>query len=301
MFGFNLIKEEDMNSNSNLALCQQRVYERDLIDSKKYSIVVQKLREFFLNKNFIEVPTQSRLSILAACEDPTTVRQYKYHNQIWPLPQTGQMWLEYELLNNPKANGFFCISTSYREEPNPIPGRHKTIFPMFEFETHGDMYDLIVIEKEIIEYLGISEIDEIKEIKYEDAAKYYNVSELETKHENMMEHDFGRVQFLTHFPVFTSPFWNMKMEGDISNKVDVIIAGQETIGSAERATDKQRMREMFLTISEGEYSQLIFDKFGKDRVLAELDDFLKLDFFPRFGGGIGVTRMVSAMEKYNLL
>jgi len=35
--------------------------------------------------------------------------------------------------------------------------------------------------------------------------------------------------------------------------------------------------------------------------MKELDQFLSYDFFPRFGGGIGVTRMISALEKYNLL
>ena len=35
--------------------------------TKTYHEVVQKLREFFLSKNYVEVPTQSRLSILAAC------------------------------------------------------------------------------------------------------------------------------------------------------------------------------------------------------------------------------------------
>ena len=72
-----------------------------LIDPKKYSETVDLLRSFFLSKNFLEVHTQNRLSILAACEDPETVATYEYNGQIWPLPQTGQMWLEYELLSNP--------------------------------------------------------------------------------------------------------------------------------------------------------------------------------------------------------
>ena len=38
-----------------------------------------------------------------------------------PLPQTGQMWLEHELLSTPNSKGFFCVSTSYRQEPNAIP------------------------------------------------------------------------------------------------------------------------------------------------------------------------------------
>ena len=85
-----------------------------------YNSLVQKMREFFLSKNFVEVPTQSRLSILAACENPHSIATFNYNGEIWPLPQTGQMWLEHELLNNPHWDGCFCISTSYRQEKNPI-------------------------------------------------------------------------------------------------------------------------------------------------------------------------------------
>jgi len=35
--------------------------------------------------------------------------------------------------------------------------------------------------------------------------------------------------------------------------------------------------------------------------LKELDQFLNYDFFERFGGGIGVTRMITALEKSKLL
>ena len=54
---------------------------------------------------------------------------------------------------------------------------------------------------------------------------------------------------------------------------------------------------MFHTISDGMYADLLFKLFGKDRVETELGEFLSFDFFPRFGGGIGVTRMISALEK----
>ena len=64
----------------------------------------------FLDKGFKEVHTQNRLSILAACEDPFNVATYNYAGNIWPLPQTGQMWLEHELLSDPDSKGFFlCL------------------------------------------------------------------------------------------------------------------------------------------------------------------------------------------------
>ena len=120
-----------------------------------YHKTVDKMRKFFKHtKNFIEVPTQSRLSILAACEDPKTISQFVFDGINYPLPQTGQMWLEYEMLKNPSVAGVFCISTSYRNEPNPIEGRHQKIFPMFEFESKGDMDDLISMEEDLLEFLG---------------------------------------------------------------------------------------------------------------------------------------------------
>jgi aspartyl/asparaginyl-tRNA synthetase len=80
------------------------------------------------------------------------------------------------------------------------------------------------------------------------------------------------------------------------NKVDVILFGQETIGSAERSCDVEKMREMFYTIENGGYCSKLFELFGKERVEKELDEFLSLDFFPRFGAGIGLTRLARAYE-----
>ena len=101
---------------------------RQIINPKHFNSCVNKMRDFFRKKNFVEVHTQNALSILAACEDPSTISSYQYNGQVWPLPQTGQMWLENVLLENPSLDGVFCLSTSYRNEPTPIPGRHDLIF-----------------------------------------------------------------------------------------------------------------------------------------------------------------------------
>lgn len=265
-------------------------------NTKTYNELVQKMREFFLDKGFIEVPTQSRLSILAACENPHSVKTFEYGGLIWPLPQTGQMWLEHELLMNPEWKGVFCVSTSYREEKNPIPGRHELIFPMFEFESRGTMKDLIKLEGDLLAYLGFG--NEVEEVNYEDMCQEYNgVPILEDEHETRMWKEIGPVVSLQHFPLRTNPFWNMKHgEDGIFNKVDVILYGQETIGSAERSCDVDKMREMFYTIENGGYAGKLFELFGKERVEKELEEFLSFDFFPRFGGGIGMTRMARAYE-----
>ena len=262
-----------------------------LIDPKKYSETVDLLRSFFLSKNFLEVHTQNRLSILAACEDPETVATYNYNDNIWPLPQTGQMWLEYELLSNPEAEGFFCVSTSYRAEPNPVPGRHETIFPMFEFEMKGGVKELEEMEEELCHWLGL-DLSKTQIKKYDKWAELFNTKELDHDHEKTI----GR-GMITDFPEWTSPFWNMaRNEDGTSKKIDVILGGKETIGSAERSTDKKQMRDTFYTISDGQYAQLIIDLFGKERVEKELEEFLSFDFFPRSGGGIGMQRLMSALS-----
>lgn len=268
-----------------------------LIDPIKYTKTVDLLRSFFLNKGFLEVHTQNRLSILAACEDPFNVATYDYAGQRWPLPQTGQMWLEYELLTRPSEKGFFCISTSYRQEPNAIPGRHDIIFPMFEFEFPGTINDLKAMEYELCDYLGFGTIEEKT---YREWQKHYGISqstELEAEHENAMGSFYGSAM-ITDFPEFTSPFWNMSRyeDGVTSKKIDVILGGMETIGSAERSTDVDQMRETFHTITDGAYANLLFELFGKDRVESELEEFFQHDFFPRVGGGIGMTRMIAALD-----
>jgi aspartyl/asparaginyl-tRNA synthetase len=271
-----------------------------LISPQKFTDTVGLLRSFFLDKGFLEVHTQNRLSILAACEDPFNVATYQYAGNTWPLPQTGQMWLEHELLTKPDSKGFFCVSTSYRQEPNAIPGRHDIIFPMFEFEMPGSIDDLKAMEYELCEYLGFGNITEKT---YRDWQEHYGVDwikEMDAEHELKMAADFGQTM-ITDFPEMTSPFWNMSRNdgGGTSKKIDVILGGMETIGSAERSCDVDMMRDTFHTITDGAYSELLFKLFGKERVVAELEKFLEFDFFQRVGGGIGITRMIPALEKIN--
>ena len=271
-----------------------------LINPQKFTDTVGLLRSFFLSKGFLEVHTQNRLSILAACEDPFNVATYNYAGQVWPLPQTGQMWLEHELLSKPDSQGFFCVSTSYRQEPNAIPGRHDIIFPMFEFEMPGDVDDLKAMEYELCEYLGFGTLTEKT---YAEWQQHYGLSadtEMEAQQELDMEKEFGQT-IITNFPELTSPFWNMARndDGNTAKKMDVILGGMETIGSAERSCDVDMMRDTFHSITGGAYSELLFKLFGKERVEAELEKFLEFDFFQRVGGGIGITRMIPALEKIN--
>ena len=154
---------------------------------------------------------------------------------------------------------------------------------------------MLQLEAELLEHLCF---DKPIEVNYDDVCQEYGgVEILENEHETRMWEEKGPVVSLQNFPLRTNPFWNMQHnDNGIFNKVDVILYGQETIGSAERSSDVEKMREMFYTIENGAYSEKLFELFGKDRVEKELEDFFSHDFFERFGGGIGMTRMARALK-----
>jgi len=271
-----------------------------MMDFKNYNQINILMREYFQKKRgFIEVPSQSKLSILAACEDPRTISQFEFGGQNYPLPQTGQMVLEEVLLTNPDVEGVFCITISYRNEPKPVKGRHDLVFPMFEFEGKGTFEDLKRTERELLEYLGF---EQPVPIIYNNACESYNVKVLETEHESSMQKEYGNSISLEIFPEVSHPFWNMKYRGNgLFNKVDVLLHGMETIGSAERSCDPEEMKRFFESVSDGEYKNLLFHKFTEKRVREELEHYLSLPMIPRYGAGIGFTRMERAMKLQGIL
>ena len=167
---------------------------------------------------------------------------------------------------------------------------------------HGGMEDLVKMEKELLTHLGYDTSKFIRG-KYLDVAKHYDTKELEHVHEQALADQFSKTYFLTDFPEYTSPFWNMRRDPDtkMAKKVDVIMSGQETIGSAEREVDRDVMRKRFDTISDGGYKAKLYDLFGASRTEQELDEYFMFDFFKRSGGGIGVTRLIRSMKMEGLI
>ena len=49
------------------------------------------------------------------------------------------------------------------------------------------------------------------------------------------------------------------------------------------------------------YAKTLFGRFSRERVQTELEEFLNFDFFTRSGGGIGMTRLISAMKLKKLI
>lgn len=277
------------------------------MSNSDYSYVINKLKDFFTEYGFLEVEAQSNQSILSACENPKSVMTYQLDGNVWPLKQTNQMELEKVLLTNKKLEKIFCVTTSYRDEmlDEMEENRHLKIFPMFEFESLGDFGKLIELEKDLLVYLGLAENkNQITELGYVEVVKKYSTNIIDSKTEEKMQKQYGNNIILTNFPRYSDPFWNMKQSKNSDNifkKADVILFGMETIGSAERSCQPTEMIDNFYSLCKGQYAQLLFNKFGKERVLKELDDFCELEMVERFGGGIGISRLIRAMKLKGLI
>lgn len=278
------------------------------MDPLKTNYVIERLTSFCRSRGLIKDFPQHRQLCLSACEQPNNIMSYNHHGNIWPLPQTGQMWLEFMLLANPDTKGFFCETSSYRDEMDPEVGRHDYQFLMFEVEIPGDFEALRRFQTESLDYLGFSKFKKdgkYPTMTYAETLDYFGLpkgTEITSEHEEkLIYHEFGPVFFLERFFNYTSPFWNMLRDGDLAVKRDIIIAGMETRGSAQRSCNSEEMWNEFHTISGGRYAKKMFKDFGKERVLTELRDFLSLEFFPRSGEGIGINRLICGMEKCDIM
>jgi aspartyl/asparaginyl-tRNA synthetase len=276
-----------------------------------YGFLVSKFIGFCERQGFVFVNAQSKRSILAACEDPRTVVSYELDGEKWPMKQTNQMELEKLLMLNPDWRGVFCLTTSTRDEPREtfIKGRHQRQFDMFEFEGRVErwndgMNSLARFNNGVFGAFGFSGA---RMIDYETACGEFSTDELSANHELELAKRYGNFLLLNDFPERTSPFFNMKRYDESSGKVglvqktDVELCGVECGGTAVRECDVDIMRDRFGKISEGEYAGLLYELFGKERVNAELDEFLALPMIPRYGGGIGVYRTAKAMEQLGLM
>mgnify|MGYP001616300094 CR=1 FL=1 len=260
----------------------------------EYQYIIQTLRNYFINLEYVEVETQSKLSVLSACESPDSITPFLWRGITYPMIQTGQMRLEKELLANPDHKGVFCQTTSYRQEPNPIAGRHEDVFSMFEFEGRGTIADLWNIEEDL---MNLFMFPKQSYLTYKDAKIITNSNDIGAAEEEYLWKNYSPTIFLMEFPTESNPFFNMKQNANHTYaKTDVILYGYETIGSAERETDVNKMYHQFNTISDGEYANKLFSLFGKDRVIKELEEFLALPMVPRFGGGLGLGRLARALR-----
>lgn len=272
------------------------------LDVNTTSFIINKFKEVIGGQ---EVYVQHLPSILAACENPHSILPFTYRstNDVYAMPQTNQMWLEFYLLENRVNDVCHTVTYSFRDEIDLDKRlQSRTVnksFVMFEFEKRGNFNDLITTITDLVNSIGFTSI---YEVSYEDVCAEFNVSIIDDRIEKELNKTYNAdVVLLKYFPERTNPFWNMKQDEKtkLYQKVDVIINGEECGGGAERSCDALNQLSKFYSIEDGKYAQRLFSEFGRDNTLAELTKYLKLQFFPRVGMGWGISRLVKAYNNHN--
>jgi aspartyl/asparaginyl-tRNA synthetase len=252
----------------------------------------------------------NRDRVMYACEDPKTIVPFQLAGKTLPLPQSLQMGLEEDILEHPDCPGLWTYGISFRKElTSGTDNRRNQMFPMIEFECRGGLFDtLLPVYDEIFASLGFqssgSENGKFPRVEYMELLDRYGVEEIGEEEEMRIQDEYGPVVFLINFPENTHPFWNMRRDPNtgLAKKCDVIVGGRESAGSAERETDKEVMKNRFLTIENGLYAMKLYDTYGRDRVDSELNTYLDShEFFVRSGAGLGVTRILQAAHEHGLL
>ena len=133
--------------------------------------------------------------------------------------------------------------------------------------------------------------------------KMFGVEKLENEHLNALSKKFGTVFFVKNTPLQHNLEWNSKYNRDskISKNGFVILDGIKCIVSGENSCSSIEMRELFHNLDNGKFKDLLYDKYTKQVIDAELNDYLKQNFFPRYTGSIEVESLVNVLDNNNLI
>jgi hypothetical protein len=262
---------------------------------KKYSFIINTLRNFFNKQNFVEIYTQNKLTLLSACNEYKLMCTFNYGGYVWPLPQSSVILMYYDLLINPELPGIYTLCTSYKNDQNYTKSMSDNflqadiVSPLFECITFGnyvDMYNTII---DLLTELGFNN-SKYKFIKYADVAKKKGVKIVSYNDELGISTD-ADIVFLEYIPTLK---WGMKQTSK------VIVNKLEILSFSEHMKEPRDIIESFLTVDNGQLSEFLYSQFSKERIEDELYKFTDLKPKNVVSCSINITNLSTAMNKLNM-
>lgn len=245
-----------------------------------------------VNNNLLKIGDLVRLKTLSSRGNIYAIECVEQlENNITPKP-----------LELPK--GYFAHNTSIRNESRAGDGRREFKFPLTEFEFQNEneesgFDELVEFLSKLFVHLGF---DTPKLVYYEEECQKFGVEMIEDKEEQLLCDKYGSVVLLGKFPLRTDPYWNMRHAGfGIYDKIDVIVHGFESAGTAVRSCNVSEMRDQIVLQDKGNYIRTMYQFFGNQRVEEEIEEYLDYKFIPRCGGGLGMSRIIRGMKIEGLL
>jgi len=237
------------------------------VSNKQYHYVVNCIRFFLIENGLIECCSQSKFPSLSSCGDCQN-----------------QLYLEYELLQNPDVTGYFCVTNENIENPHAMPTA--------EFVIKGDVQVLEHFIHNLLIYLCYHNISKytIKDYSYITTKLNMDVNYLSNTVKQKIYNKFGAVFLLKNYPTNTAAHWTTKTNvNNTYNKIVTILSGVEAISSYEMSSNKNHMYNQFHAKSDA----------GDEN--DELDQYLSQSFITRSYGNIFTLELIESMIKERLI
>jgi hypothetical protein len=260
-----------------------------------FHYVTNATRFFFLENGFIETYEQSNLSVINSCKHLNSCCLFDMYKFCHSLPQSNEIWLDYEITKYNNQTGFFCISTHYT---NDSLGIKNSIIPCLEFSIKGGMFELEKMLRSLLTSLGYKNKCKFNTIMYKNILSTYNVTNITPSVYNKIAETDNGVIFIKNYTFNEDTFWNDFQENEIYNKITILLDGKETITATQKSKSSEFMRNNFKNRSD--FNKLC-EIFGEYRVLGELEGYLELPFSDRCTGKINLINLIGSMHKESLI
>lgn len=265
------------------------------------AITKQVIREYFINKGFIEIDTPK--IIATATEGGANLFKVNYFDRQAYLAQSPQLYKEQLTMG---FDGVFEISQFYRAEKSHTR-KHLTEFTSVDLEVaYADYNDVMNILEELIKYVfnevpkrGIAELEILKhtpppppesipKITYDEAIKIIREGGVDIKWGedidgealDVLAQEYPGFYYIIDWPWDSKPFY-IKRKGDLSESFDLMLGKLELSsgGTREHRYDhlKRNIKEKGLNVEAFEYHTRFY-KYGMP---------------PHAGFGLGLDRLMT--------
>lgn len=268
----------------------QMALEKIIMGAREVKNIVDGMRDF---GNVDDPEKKYRLERLAELGDPFAVNVLKDINILY-VPNPMEI-----------PRGYYCMNTSTRNESRAGDGRREFRFPITECEfavetEESGLEELAQFLERMIVHLGF---EKPARRYYTEECKIRGVKKLDDIDEaDICNQAQNSVVLLMKFDEESDPYFNMRKNADGTfDKIDVLIDGVETVGSAVRSCNKDEMLDMLKKQDKGKYLTTMYKYFGEETIKNEVNDYFSYKFIPRCGLGIGTSRLIKALERHNLV
>lgn len=240
----------------------------------QYDLFVKKVRAFFRDRNFIEMPETTH-TITSSCEnDPDMMLVCKKNGIVQGLPQSNLKWIQHLLHTFKSGKGVFMMGTSYNKTG---------IHPILDFAAYGTFEDLIEVLTDFCVYMGIDKKDIL----------YHNPMDINILKESECKRFQDKKCMITTSldKMYNTYFWWYKVVDKRYKITSVIMHGKSVIFGGERHTDASRMIYDVYTLDNGDYISSLYQLFTKKRVDDELLKYTNVKLVTRFGATINLDEL----------